>query len=772
MAKKYLPIKIVQKRDQDTSLTESGGGKPPKWMSRVNIRERSEMIRKTLNDADQALKSRSERLKFIPATIELTLANQATAKTYRSSVREIVNVSNKNNVIGLKKDDTLLIKIEDRVDLNRIRERLSKEKKYLKGLASIVESSAFKPDISVQEKDILKIKLLNYQDLDINRAVHTAFVEICNNLDLTLISTNYTSELVVYQVKYEEKSFAELQQFEAISSIEDMPKFDLPGLSGNYEGDLAIPMIVRDPEVEYPIVGIIDSGIALNNYMQPWIEDEFSPYIDADKDKNHGSTVASILLYGDKLEGNEYTGLKGCRIYDACVLPKSEIIKSVTEADLIRHIREAVENRSDVRIWNMSIGWSVECSPVEISDFGAALDNLSDEHNILICTSVGNCNNFMSSAPPGKIQVSSDSVRAISVGSIAHIRGEFDRSNKDEPSPFTRKGPGPFNMVKPELTHYGGNAGPDDRRNRVSSGVNTIGPNGALSTATGTSFSTPRVTSIIAALDFELNEPFDPKLLKALTIHSAKYPDINLDDNDRLAKMGYGIPSHPNEILYNADNEITLVIRDSIEKGNFIEILDLPYPKEMVDGGFYYGELIVTLVTSSQLDPMQGDEYCQSDVNVMIGTYNEKVQRDGVTIRNEIGRDKDTKNILHHGLYSKRTISQNTTFKSERVLKNYHKKYQPIKKWAVDLSKLTKANKVKYLEYPKLWFLKIEGLFRDQIEQTKGPIKTDFCLIMTIRDPKNQHNVYSSVSQGLDQYNFVQEDIKVKSRVSIRVGSS
>ncbi len=164
MADKYLPIKIVHKREKDASLTEAGGGNPPQWMDVVNIEERSEMIIETLNEIGEQLASRSERLSFIPATIELTLDSKAIAKSYRSRVRNIVDVNYKNNIIGLIDDDTLLIKIDSSDDLIKIRKNIMNFKKTKEGLASIVESAAFKPSIDVEENEILKVKLINYQD--------------------------------------------------------------------------------------------------------------------------------------------------------------------------------------------------------------------------------------------------------------------------------------------------------------------------------------------------------------------------------------------------------------------------------------------------------------------------------------------------------------------------------------------------------------------------------------------------------------------------------
>ena len=47
---KYLPIKMIQKRENiDQSLREAGGGNLPEWLSKVDVEERSSMVLSTLD---------------------------------------------------------------------------------------------------------------------------------------------------------------------------------------------------------------------------------------------------------------------------------------------------------------------------------------------------------------------------------------------------------------------------------------------------------------------------------------------------------------------------------------------------------------------------------------------------------------------------------------------------------------------------------------------------------------------------------------------------
>lgn len=159
---------------------------------------------------------------------------------------------------------------------------------------------------------------------------------------------------------------------------------------------------------------------------------------------------------------------------------------------------------------------------------------------MLICKSAGNCNNFITNHPKGRLNEGADSVRSLVVGSVAHEKGKYDYAEIDNPSPFSRIGPGPEYIIKPELVHYGGNAGVDNAGKLVTTGVNSFAANGSLVQSVGTSFSTPRIASLAAGITQELNEDFDPLLIKALMVHSATYSE-NLKSSSFRQNKANGI---------------------------------------------------------------------------------------------------------------------------------------------------------------------------------------------------------------------------------------
>ena len=273
-----------------------------------------------------------------------------------------------------------------------------------------------------------------------------------------------------------------------------------------------------------------------------------------------------------------------------------------------------------------------------------------------------------------------------------------------------------------------------------------------------------------------MEEEFDPLLIKALIVHSASYSEnLRVPVTERVNQVGFGKPQPVREILYNSPHEVTLILRDEIAKGEYIDIMDFPMPDCLVDGDYFTGQIIVTLVYNPILDSTQRAEYCQSNVDIKMGTYDAKKDRDTSkrNILNPVGRD-GSQNVLLEDYYSKKKMRSNTDefALKERLLIKYGDKYYPVKKYAVDLSEMTDGNQLKYLTKDKNWYLYIKGLYRDHIEvksQMEGTVPSqEFCLIVTIKDPTGTKPVYNEANQKLDEYNFWHTNIKLQTDVVIR----
>ena len=780
MANKYLPIQFFEKRkDYDDRSTEGGGdSKPPNWvMTGENLTAHSLQLAQDINFVTDAFYKRKKMESKLPLVVCTTIEEKAIAKSHRGEVTSIYATRERNNILGFSGDRCLLSIITDDSILDNMNQAISNAPANAKMLSSITAIEPFCPHVAQYDENIryYKVRLLNYNNYDLNSVSKILFEQQCKKSGITVArKTKYTPDMTIYRVCLDSiNQLKLLEDFEGIYTVEKMIPIEAT-LDGLFQTPKISPKVPNVGET-YPIIGVLDTGIANNEFLKSWkTENEFSSYPSEYCDPSHGTFVSGVIEYGDEINGSKFTALPGVRLFDATVYPDEKKEKIYAD-DLVEHIREAVERNNTIKVWNLSLGTSDEASLDEFSDFGMALDNIQDENNVLIIKSAGNCTNFMRQHPKSRIAKSADSVRAVVVGSISETQGKFDYAMPNSPSPFTRTGPGPSSIIKPDLVFYGGNAGMQDGK-LCTSGVVSLTPDGQFASNVGTSFSTPWVTRMVAELSYLMNQEFDPLLLRALLIHNSKYPsDCTMNMTDKVMQMGFGMPSSVQEMLYNSSDEITLILRDTLERGSFIEMFDFPYPASLVDeNGYFTGQIILTLVTKSLIDDKQAGEYCQSNIDVLFGTYASEKDRDTnkPTIKNPKGVD-EAQNLLLDSCYSSRAkgVYPKTGFERECTLVKYGKKFHPVKKYAIDLSDMTPSHKERHLCNDRRWYLKIEGLYRDFIEQHAQEhdyqLSQEYCMLLTIRDPNGKAPVYDEVLQQLEHKNFVHHNINLRNVITI-----
>jgi hypothetical protein len=779
---KNLPIKVFEKRKIIDDRNPEGGGNNelPPWaeLSTDELNQRVNSFNTVLTDAVAWLDQRPKDRDFIPAVLRLNIDDRAIAKSHRPDIGRIFNDSEQQSVIGMINNRDLLVKINGVDQIRSIQKNLEKTKKYQKGIAAITEMTQYSPDVILDEdwlQQSLRVSLINYQNYHLNNSVCEVFETACRMQGISFKKVNYTPDLIIYRIAdVTLDAIEDLKTFEALETLYVMPRFTITFDSIPNGDSVDIPIKYPEEGKSYPTVGILDSGITPIPHLKPWLLPErFSKVPQDRKDESHGTFVAGIVVYGDELEKVHPNGVGGCYIFDAAIIP-DPLKDTIEESDLIEHVREAISKHKNIKTWNLSLGSSQEADMNTFSPFGMALDQIQSENGVIICKSAGNCTNFVRNHPVSRISRSADSVLSLVIGAIAHSKGQYDQAEVFHPSPFSRIGSGPSYINKPELTHIGGNAGVDPANNKmVITGVHSFSKNGHITTNVGTSFSTPRVASLVSGINHSLKEDFNPLLIKALTVHSAKYPaPLSIPTKERLAMLGYGVPASLDNILYNDPYEITLILQDGLTKGSWIQMLDFPYPDALVDdNGKYYGEIIATLVTQPMFAENQGGEYCQSNIAFRFGTHNGVRKRDNK--QNPVYHS-DGKNLLHPSLYSANAISDTEgQFAHERTLVQYGEKFHPIKKYAINLEEMTPANADRYLTAPKHWYLEVKGIFRDYISGRSVSdgivLNQNYCLIITIRDNKRKHKVYNLTTNLLTSRGFIHSNINLSADVRVRV---
>ncbi|MEZ4801306.1 MAG: S8 family peptidase [Gelidibacter sp.] len=353
--------------------------------------------------------------------------------------------------------------------------------------------------------------------------------------------------------------------------------------------ELDLELLAPTPEsVE---VGVIDSGIMEGNkFLSLAIDSSKSKsYVPNDSSKadkvkggGHGTKVAGAILYPLGISNLDSPYQIPCRLRNLRVLDKDNKLVNLFPAELMWNIRN--ENK-DCEVFNLSINSKSPYRIKHMSTWAATLDTIIHEENVLFIVSTGNVdkgairayvNNgleypnylrepFCRIANPGQSSFS------LVVGSINHSDFEdndwVSLGKKNFVSAFSRTGSGIWGMVKPDVVEFGGGLV------KSKNGINSIRENSTTSPelirstlhggsaygkdSTGTSFSAPKVSHIVARLK-ELYPKENNNLLRALTVQGARLPENHFlqPTTESIKHFGYGVPSL-DRVTNNTEQRVT-----------------------------------------------------------------------------------------------------------------------------------------------------------------------------------------------------------------------
>jgi hypothetical protein len=359
-------------------------------------------------------------------------------------------------------------------------------------------------------------------------------------------------------------------------------------------GDVSIEGPPHDAET----LCVVDTGVAaLNPFLEKVIRRDLSrsfifgcsPTAD---ENGHGSGVASLAAYYQLEYHNGGSNRAAAFIASARIMSDDGQLDVAQAEDedqdrqqqarlLSKILREIVEHYrpQGVRVFVLAFQilghiWSKAARRQVARNAWVArtIDNLCREHDVVFVTITGNVAphdvaELLEGAahpehllhPLAKVLDPGQAALAVTSGSIASsakvvVAAQVPIALPQQPSPFTRSGPGFGESIKPDVVERGGNLVRDPAFNTVASnaGTNIVMASGkltpALQNSNGTSFAAPRVAHHLAVIANSLRElgvePNAP-LLRAILGASANRPDGSemLDRDQNLALLGYGLPN-------------------------------------------------------------------------------------------------------------------------------------------------------------------------------------------------------------------------------------
>ena len=443
----------------------SGSSSVPSWVLAGDaLEQRAAELNQAFGQFSAAVSKRAERRSAVPFVFVAKMCDNATAKSRRGDISSLFQVGDKSSVLGLTASDELVVKIDSISQMDEISSRLRDYGHNNYALSCLETFWEFEPEVETGDNEsAYKLKLIDFQDYETNMSMQRLFEQALTLRKIKYKKSSYTNQLPIYKIDLTPNAILDAlyddDAYEMLFSIEPMPKYvvSLNLVQGEAHVDVVKPLNGH----RYETLGILDNGIAAIPHLVPWMpEERWTVYPESEINPTHGTFVAGVALYGDACEGKDWVGHNGIKLFDAAVFPDRH--DGIEEDELIANIREAIEeNHKNIKVWNLSISVMRPVSDTKFSDLAIALDELQTKYNILICKSAGNCKNFISGRSKGRIHEGADSVRSLVVGSVAQAKGPHDLSEVDNPSPFSRIGPGPEYIIKPEVAHYGGNAGVD-----------------------------------------------------------------------------------------------------------------------------------------------------------------------------------------------------------------------------------------------------------------------------------------------------------------------
>ena len=750
----FLPIKVIIPHEEDVRRPRPGGGAATDFTEHLD--ESRAVLLKGIDEVGAYFENAFTRSN-LPVVARVTLRENAIAKSHHP--KDLLNPRT-CPVIGFEDFGQILVSVRPS-SLKRLSAAIQQNGKGLKNdVSKILSIEPFSARDAIgnwtidnlsrflEEEKLRAIKLrtFDHRNPALNEQIQGALRSLSEELGLNPPKQlNYGGKLKVFKIELGDTTdkFGDLAAFVGTQSIDVFEQFTV-----STQATPVHPMAeddLHDPEEDedYPLVGIIDSGTdPANARLQAWVSvrDE-SQVPAADQDNTHGSLVAGLIISGRSLNHGHSGFPSGrARIVDFVAIPKGGM---VTEDDLIELLRQAFESHPNVRVWNLSVNSARHCRNDRFSEFAMTLDALQDEFNVMIVNSAGNYQTQPlrkwvrpDLSDDDRICAPAESLRALTVGSIAHLATNGACAAPNEPSPFTRKGPGAAFVPKPEVTHIGGNA--TSALKYAQMGVLSIDGAGNIAETIGTSFAAPSVALTAAQLAASFEDHPPRHLLKAFIVHSAVLSSDEITAAE-LPYRGFGKPPVVEEMLRCKPWEATLVFDlDLPYTHRHFHKADFPMPPCLLRNGKVFGEIIMTLAYDPPVDSGDGAAYSQVNVNASLGMCWTKDDGDEKYDRKIIPYPKGV-----NDLFEKNQIEQGFKWSPVKVFRKRFGRLVPRDFWRISMEMSTRS-----LGAP--------------------PDSQRVALIATIRDPERKQPVYNEVIQMMNQSGWVTQNLSIREAARIR----
>ncbi len=516
---------------------------------------------------------------------------------------------------------------------------------------------------------------------------------------------------------------------------------------------LKIPTVVQNRS--YPKIAIVDGGIS--KVLDDWMEDRYG-FLDADdRDEYHGTFIGGLLVSGNTLNGvGVCKEVDGCKIIDLDILPKESVweyyfqepLQFFTELD---YAVKEMKVRTGVKIFNFSLNIEEHASTDNYSIPARRLDEIAEDNDVIFIISAGNTSKadsrkewptdavealkILANSRKDTLKKPAESYRNLSVSALnpPNMKGIVPYAL----STYSCRGPATRIGLKPDLAHVGG-AG--TKISPIGHGLYSIDETGNIVDDCGTSYAAPNVAKTLASIDHSIEGEVSRETLMALLIHHATVPDVFLDKKlKEIAKdlIGFGMPSHSEQILEGHENSITLVFANRIRPGRRMSF-NFSWPPSLVENGKCFGHARLTVVSTPPFDHRYGAEFVRINIDGHLRQQQEDGKYKGRLLPLYLPDEKEGE------LYEKNLIAHSFKWRPIKVFEKKFKGVGPTTEWK----------------------LEVEYLVRDG--EAMPSTGVPFTVLLTISDP-NGKPIFNEMRQMLQAMGVNILDIKTAAKILARV---
>lgn len=444
-----------------------------------------------------------------------------------------------------------------------------------------------------------------------NLDLRSSFLNYAKDCSIQLYTSHAfrTGNLWFVPAYGQRKNIEILAKFAFIRTIRLVPKFRDFGKSFDVNSGSKGIILPDGPPITNDIsVAILDGGLPAEHQIGNWLvayhklDEEAEDIYMATK---HGLGVSSAFLFGplnsNVIAPRPWAPISHFRIYDSNTVQENPLELYSTLGFI-----EQVLMAKSYEFINLSIGPDLPICDQDVHAWTSVIDGLLSDGLTFMTIAAGNNGEADRSTGNARVQVPSDCVNALAIGSANNDSADWTRAS------YSALGPGRLpGIVKPDLLAFGGSEESffhvlAENRN------NTVEPK------CGTSYAAPNVLRTAVAVRASLGKESLSLLgIKALLIHKADQKELD------TSEVGWGkIPSEIEDIILTPNQTTSIVYQGELEPAKYLRA-QIPFPKQTIPGKV---TITATICYATKVDPEHSDAYTRAGLSVIFRPHKDKIK--------------------------------------------------------------------------------------------------------------------------------------------------